>query len=235
MSFLDKYIQALSLVELSEQKTIVVDKNSKFCYVSRALLAQNGLNNYDLAGASYEAIPSIRQIASSCTSEDLECLENRKEQKYITSQNHNGEILLYLKQKSPIIDPVINEAIGVRVDFFPIYSLGHFKPYINSHIAHYDSRAIAKQSRDRIALTEIEELILFLLIMYVKPKVVTSQLNDIMGKNNSVSTIRNIIHQQLLRKFEVFTIEDLIDKAIFLGYDTILPGIMAEQFSIRII
>ncbi len=80
----------------------------------------------------------------------------------------------------------------------------------------------------------IEELILFLLIMYVKPKVVTMHLNAILHKDIAVSTVRNTIHQQLLRKFTVVNVEELIDKAIFCGYDTILPRIMSEQFSIRI-
>jgi len=64
---------------------------------------------------------------------------------------------------------------------------------------------------------------------------VTYHLNIIMNKDTAVSTIRNIIHQQLLRKFEVLTVEDLIDRAVFLGYDMILPRIMVEQFSIRIV
>lgn len=234
MSFLKQYIAALDLVIMPGQRTIVVDPESLFVYLSPEIREAYGLIGEDYRNASYADLPPIKQIAPSCTAEDIECLRTLAVQQYISSQNHGGEIQLYLKQKTPIIDPVSQLGVGVRVDFFPIYSLGHFKPYINSHIISYDKQTTAQFDRERVKLTELEELILFLLIMYVKPKVVTAHLNTILHKDVATSTVRNTIHQQLLRKFEVITIEDLIDKAIFWGYDTILPRIMVEQFSIRI-
>ena len=231
MSYLQQYVAALDLVILAEQRVIIVNTNSEFLYLSPAIRSQYGLCG-EYLNASYIDLPPIKQIAPSCIREDLECLQTRATQQYITSQNHNGEIQLYLKQKTPLID--CDLAVGVRVDFLPIFSLGHFKPYINQHIINYNKQIEARSTRHKIILTELEELILFLLIMYVKPKVVTLHLNTIMHKDVAISTIRNTIHQQLLRKFAVFTIEELIDKAIFLGYDTILPRIMVEQFSVRI-
>lgn len=234
MSYLQQYIQALDMVILKEQKVIIVNPESFFVYLSPAIRAEYGLVDKHYEDASYADLPPIKQIAPSCIAEDLECLQTMKIQQYITSQNHNGEIQLYLKQKTPLIDIGTNTAVGVRIDFFPIYSLGHFKPYINQHILDYNAQITAINERHSIVLTELEELILFLLIMYVKPKVVTYHLNMILHKDVATSTIRNTIHQQLLRKFNVYTIEELIDKAIFLGYDTILPRIMVTQFSIRI-
>lgn len=233
-NFLNKYIEAINLVALPEQKTIIVNLDSIFVYLSPAIRSEYGLKSDDYRNASYIDLPPIKQIALSCINEDRECLHNLQIQQYITSQNHDGEIRLYLKQKTPIIDPNTKLGIGVRVDFLPIYSLGHFKPYINQHIISYNQKPNIIDVRNKIILTEIEELILFLLILYVKPKVVTMHLNAIMEKDVATSTIRNTIHQQLLRKFEVYNTDDLIDKAIFLGYDTILPRIMVKQFSIRI-
>ncbi len=234
MSFLDKYVAALDLVLMPEQKTIVVALDSLFRYLSPAIREEYGLVGDDYRYASYANLPPIRQIAPSCIDEDKECLRTLQVQQYITSQNHEGEIRLYLKQKTPILDPEFMIAIGVRIDFMPIFSLGHFKPYINHHIVKYDNSLSCVAEREKINLTEIEELVLFLLIMYVKPKVVTTHLNYIMDKDVAISTVRNIIHQQLLRKFNVVNTEELIDKAIFMGYDTMLPRIMIEQFSIRI-
>lgn len=233
-NFLNKYIEAINLVALPEQKTIIVNPDSIFVYLSPAIRSDYGLKGDDYRNTSYIDLPPIKQIALSCINEDKECLHNLQIQQYITSQNHDGEIRLYLKQKTPIIDPSTKLGIGVRVDFLPIYSLGHFKPYINQHIISYNGQPNIIDVRNKIILTEIEELILFLLILYVKPKVVTMHLNAIMEKDVATSTIRNTIHQQLLRKFEVYNTDDLIDKAIFLGYDTILPRIMIKQFSIRI-
>ena len=234
MSFLQKYISALDLVILPGQRIIVVSPDSLFVYLSPAIREMYGLGGDNYKTASYVDLPPVKQIAPSCIAEDLECLKTLEVQQYISSQNHDGEIQLYLKQKTPIIDNETKVAVGVRVDFIPIYSLGHFKPYINSHIISYDKQSSAGHIRERVKLTELEELILFLLIMYVKPKLVTHHLNMILNKDVATSTVRNTIHQQLLRKFEVINLEELIDKAIFLGYDTILPRIMIEQFSIRI-
>jgi len=233
--YLNRYVDALKMVVLPEQKTIIVDPESFFVYVSPVLMRENNVLGIDLRHATYDSLPAIQQISSSCILEDIECINSGKIQKYITSQNYEGEIQLYLKQKTPITDPLIEEVVGVRVDFFPIFSLGYFKPYITSHIVKYDNLDFSSQERRRLELTETEELIIFLLIMYAKPKLVTYHLNIIMNKDTAVSTIRNIIHQQLLRKFEVLTVEDLIDRAVFLGYDMILPRIMVEQFSIRIV
>lgn len=232
MNYLQQYVAALDLVILNEQRVIIVNINSEFVYLSPAMRSQYGLSG-EYLNASYSDLPPIKQIAPNCIREDIECLQTRKTQQYITSQNHNGEIQLYLKQKTPLIDHN-KSAVGVRVDFMPIFSLGHFKPYINQHIINYDKQIEARDTRKNIVLTELEELILFLLIMYVKPKVVTMHLNTILHKDVAISTIRNTIHQQLLRKFAVITLEELIDRAIFLGYDTILPRIMVEQFSVRI-
>lgn len=234
MNYLKQYINALKLVILSEQKTIIVDKESQFKYLSPAILEDYGFINNDFAHVSYVDLPPIKQIAPSCIQEDQNCLKTLQIQQYITSQNHRGEIKLFLKQKTPLINPLTKIGIGVRVDFFQIYSLGHFKPYINNHIAKFDNRINAVDDRKKIRLTEMEELIIFLLILYVKPKVVTMHLNIVLSKDVAISTVRNMIHQQLLRKFEVVNTEELIDKAIFLGYDTILPRIMIEQFSIQI-
>lgn len=235
MNFLEKYVAALDLVLIPEQKTIVVAPDSQFRYLSPAIREDYGLLGDDYRNASYVNLPPLKQIAPSCINEDIECLRTLQVQQYITSQNHAGEIRLFLKQKTPIVDPELKTGVGVRVDFMPIFSLGHFKPYINQHIVKYDQRDSAVADRERIHLTEIEELVLFLLIMYVKPKVVTTHLNQIMAKDVAISTVRNIIHQQLLRKFDVVNTEELIDKAIFMGYDTMLPRIMVEQFSIRIL
>jgi hypothetical protein len=232
--YLERYLAALELVCLPEQKTLVVDPNSRFVYLSPAILSDYGLTATSYQQASYSDLPPITQIATSCVAEDRECLTTLQIQQYITSQNHNGEIQLYLKQKTPIISPESSAAVGVRVDFFPIYSLGHFKPYINEHLVSYNSAPKSSLSRTSLKLTELEELILFLLIMYLKPKVVTWHLNTILGKDVAISTIRNTIHQQLMRKFAVTNLDELVDKAIFMGYDTILPRIMVKQFSIRI-
>lgn len=234
MNYLDQYIAALNLVILPEQKTIIVDIESQFQYLSPAIREDYGFIDNNFAHISYVDLPPIKQIAPSCIQEDQDCLKTLQIQQYITSQNHRGEIKLFLKQKTPLIDPQTKFGVGVRVDFFPIYSLGHFKPYINSHIAKFDNRINAIEDRQKIQLTEMEELIIFLLILYVKPKVVTMHLNVVLNKDVAISTVRNMIHQQLLRKFEVVNTEELIDKAIFLGYDTILPRIMIEQFSIQI-
>ena len=233
--YLNRYVDALKMVVLPEQKTIIVNPESFFVYVSPALMRENNVLGIDLRHATYDSLPAIQQISSSCILEDIECINSGKIQKYITSQNYEGEIQLYLKQKTPITDSQLGAVVGVRVDFFPIFSLGYFKPYITSHIVKYDNLDFSSQERRRLELTETEELIIFLLIMYAKPKLVTYHLNIIMNKDTAVSTIRNIIHQQLLRKFEVLTVEDLIDRAVFLGYDMILPRIMVEQFSIRIV
>ena len=239
MSYLKQYVEALSIVILPEQKTIIVRPDSTFIYISPALLKENRFNDKNILNteqATYSDIPSIAQIAPKCTLEDIECLKTQLVQQYITSQNHFGEIKIYLKQKTPIIDLVTKNTVGIRIDFFPIYSLGRFKSYIHDHITKANkTHQDASLKRKNIELTETEELILFLLIMYNKPKVITTHLNQILNKNTATSTVRNIIHQQLLRKFEVVSIEELIDKSIFLGYDEILPRIMSTQFSIRIL
>lgn len=236
MNYLEEYVLALDLVILPEQKTIIVNPDSKFAYLSPAIRKEYGLVEEGFKQDSYADLLPIKQIASLCTSEDVECLKTLKIQRYITSQNHYGEIQLYLKQKTPIIDLKTRLGVGVRIDFSPIYSLGSFKPYINDYITNQVNTTYwdTNSKRKKIKLTEIEELILFLLILYSKPKLITTHLNHILNKDVAVSTIRNIIHQQLLHKFKVYTMEELIDKAFILGYDTILPRILAEQFSIRI-
>ena len=193
--YLEHYVAALDMVILPEQKTIVVNPESLFVYLSPAIREDYGLDGADYRTASYVDLPPIRQIAPSCVAEDSECLATLKVQQYISSQNHQGEIQLFLKQKTPVIDPASKSGVGVRVDFFPIYSLGHFKPYINSHIVQYVPDASQVSSRQKIELTMIEELILFLLIMYVKPKVVTMHLNAILHKDITVSTDRKSTRQ----------------------------------------
>jgi len=234
MNFLERYINALDLVMLPEQKVLVVGLGLHFCYLSPAIKSEYGVITESNQYNSYTDLPPLQQLAISCHAEDELCLHSKKPQQYITSQNHNGAMRLFLKYKTPVIDHLTEECVGVRTDFMPILSLGRFKPYLDKHMVQQVQSKLKLEKHEVVDLTKTEELVLFLLIMYLKPKTVTLHLNKITGKDVATSTIRNIIHQQLFKKFNVNSPEALIDKALFMGYDAIFPRVIAEQFSLRI-
>ena len=98
-NYLEHYVAALDMVYFAGAKTIVVNPESLFVYLSPAIREDYGLDGADYRNASYVDLPPIRQIAPSCVAEDSECLITLKVQQYISSQNHQGEIQLFLKQK----------------------------------------------------------------------------------------------------------------------------------------
>ena len=71
-----------------------------------------------------------------------------------------------------------------------------------------------------IGLTDRECEILFLLCLRFSGREIAEIISKKLAVSVTASTIGNIIRQQLFRKFEVYNIEELIRKAINLGYWT---------------
>lgn len=230
--YLSRYSEAMSMVSDKDSRVIIVDAWSRFQFVSPLLANESNLSSYELENKTYTDLPVVSNLARSCISEDLLCRTKLKKLSFLTMQTHEEGRRLYYKHKSPIIMPNSNEAVGVKVEFLPVGSLGRLRSIISDQILRFNSSNIKLNDSDLIIeLTEIEELILFLLLVYDKPKLITQQINHITGKSVAVSTVRNIIHQQLLRKFDVINLDELIEKAVLLRYDTIVPRLIKEPCS----
>ena len=235
MQFLEKYVEAMNITCQPSSKIIIVDYESTFLFVSNRLATESKINSNLLIGKTYTYLPPVSNIANNCTSEDVQCLSQKKPLNFLTLQTYADRKQLCFKQKHPIVSTT-GDAIGVRVDFNQISMFHRFRLLLDEHIFRFNQNnlKINDTSIASIVLTEIEELVLFLLLVYNKPKHITAQINGIMKKNISVSTVRNIIHSQLLRKFEVLCVEDLIDKAVYMNFDSIVPRLLNNQFSIPI-
>ncbi len=230
--YLSQYSEAMSMVSDKDSRVIVVDNWSKFQFVSPLLANESKLSSYELENKTYADLPVVSNLAGSCVSEDLLCRTKLKKLSFLTMQTHEDGRRLYYKHKSPIIMPNSNEAVGVKVEFVPVGSLGRLRPVISDQILRFNSNNIKLNHADlAIELTEVEELILFLLLVYARPKLITQQVNHITGKSVAVSTVRNIIHQQLLRKFDAVNLDELVEKAVLLRYDTIVPRLIKEPCS----
>ena len=230
--YLSKYSEAMSMVSDKDSRVIVVDAWSKFQFVSPLLAQESNLSDRELENKTYADLPVVSNLAGSCTSEDLLCRTKLKKLSFLTMQTHEEGRRLYYKHKSPIIMPNSNEAVGVKVEFMPVGSIGRLRPVISDQILRFNSNNIKLNHTDfSIELTEVEELVLFLLLVYDKPKLITQQINHITHKSVAVSTVRNIIHQQLLRKFDVINMDELIEKAVLLRYDTMVPRLIKEPCS----
>ena len=235
MLFLEKYVDAMNITCSPLSKLILVDTTSNFLFVSPQLANESKIVHSSLIGKTYTYLPPVSSIANNCISEDAMCLTEKKSLEFLTLQTYGERKQLCFKQKNPIISPD-GQAVGVKVEFHAVNMFHRFRILFDNHIFKFNQKNLQvnqfESNISSINLTAIEELVLFLLLVYNKPKHMTAQINAIMSKNISVSTVRNILHAQLMRKFTVVSMDELIDKAVFLGFDSLVPRLLNNQFSI---
>ncbi len=232
-NYLNLYSEALRLTQSNRSRILLVDIFSRFQFISSTLANENNMKERDLLNKTYIDLPAVSDLALNCISEDKCCLETLRTLNFITTQTYNQHKKLFHKSKTPIFTED-QSIVGIKIEFTPIYLLDKLRPVITSHLLRFNQSNIQLHNprESNINLTDEEALILFLLLIYGKPKLVAQYVNHITQKSIAVSTVRNIIYQQLFRKFMVINLQELIDKAISMKYETIVPKLIDNNISI---
>lgn len=229
------YIEALQLLYPPGAWYGIKSLNGEVLYASEGLRAlcecseKDDINKayYDnkklLANYSFEAIKR----------EDEVCIENQSPLKVLSGAQVGVDYKFLLWHKSPIINPQTNTASGIwfliepfkwvsKLDMLKIIS-NQAKPGL-----------LDMNTKFTKQLTKREELILFLLLLGNTAKEIAIIMAEKFNIYISYHTVRNIIANQLGKKFKTKSVADLIKVANKDGCSSVIPHCILGMFRILI-
>ena len=150
--------------------------------------------------------------------------DNRTIRFILSWANSQGELLqikpgCYLIEQSLIVNPINNHIAGwlIKVQELDISLLNQMLRSLNQlyegPILIPTASALTKKIKG-LELSEKEQEILFLLIIGKKYKSIANTLSRIYQTDIKETSISNLIHKRLYEKFEVTSIEKLVEKAL---------------------
>jgi len=155
--------------------------------------------------------------------DDQYVFTSRLAKTFIIFCNINQTLIPFLFTKSPLINPVTQEILGL------IY-YGIEYPYFNLHkqiAANFSAGGIEKAAQ--IKLTRREKEVIFFFMANCSSQEIAENIGKIYGKAISKSTIDSIFSNQLYLKFVVVSRVQLHEKLAKLGYGSIIPKSMLSD------
>ena len=233
-AYLQQYIDAIKLAYANEIIAIQ-DANFRHLYCSDKYIKLfnfgkelEGLRFQDINTDFFKNFTNLLSLATQASAKNIGSLRfffngslDSKDEK---------EVNCYQVEGQPIIDPTTNEVIGrsVKIILFDVNFLNQLIYTINLfELETLNKRKLSGISRQKeinqLALTERESEVLFLLTLGKKYKNIATILSEVYNSEIQEGAINNIIHKQLFNKFDTYSIEILVQKALELGIIKVLP------------
>lgn len=220
------YLEAIKLLHQNDS-VLVRDADFNIVYISELREKVMGIDNPEkIIGGKISEIPYIanNKEAMQAVKTIDKIITNQKLAEFVISDpnlNSSAKIFdLYYKQ---LINPINNQVVGYTSFMFPL-SLDNHMHFVYEMLDIIEDNGINTKKTQAIELTKREREILFLACLRLSSREIAEIISIKSQKPSSSSTIGNIIRQQLFKKFQVYSLEALISKAIALGYYTSVPA-----------
>ena len=224
------YVDAIKLLHANDS-ILVRDAEFKIVYMSGKRMVAMGVQNInDVLNCRLQELP---QLATKVDTLDILNQIDAIISKQAVSEFIVSDPDLFVNTKMfnltyrQLLDPNQDDVIGYA-EFVSAIGLEHRVKLlydmldINTAPAGHGSKGAVLEGQvgklKAIGLTDRECEILFLLCLRFSGREIAEIISKKLAVAVTASTIGNIIRQQLFRKFEVYNIDELIRKAINLGY-----------------
>ena len=230
------YVEAAKLLYPKEAWYGVKSLASEVLYASEGLRYLCECGDKDNFNKVYYA---NQGLLSNCSFEDIKkedalCIQTGKLLKVFAGAKVGDEYKLLLWHKSPIINPKTNKMVGIWFLIEPfkwISRLDMLRKILPNQVK---PDLLDVNTKFPKQLTEREELILFLLLLGNTAKEIAMIMAEKYNIYISYHTVRNIIANQLGRKFETKSVPDLIKSANKDGCSSVIPYSALGMFRILI-
>jgi hypothetical protein len=214
---LQNYINAINLLH-DHDMVIVTNTENKICYLSKEFIKSLHFLSYnDLINKKFCNIDKIKDNNDLFNIFiKLKDFGNAEKREFIViAPEFFNKIKMFSIYQRELLDFSTNKAVGYA-SFISDINIEQRVSFL------YDMLGIVKDTKlntpNNISLTEREKEILF----FVCLKLSGREISDIMSQKTktaiSSSTVGNIVRDKLFKKFKVYNIDDLINKAVKLGY-----------------
>ncbi len=217
---IDLYINAIELLH-PDDLIFVLDTDFKLSYMSKKCMQALKIDNISLLNnlilqnlPRLQDKPETLQILNQLNNFSKECTINE----FLIS---DPDLFIDFKMFNLTIRKLFNSSQDTLLAYAYFISPIGLEERVKLL---YDMLGVTKvdaslsQKLKSIGLTDREGEILFLLCLRFSGREIAEIISNKLSVSVTASTIGNIIRQQLFRKFEVYNIDDLIRKAVALGY-----------------
>ena len=213
----DMYTSAIKLLH-AEDMVFITDTNATIIYASNSFIASLKIDDISLIYLAqiYELTPIINNIHLKSIFENMYKNNSTTGQEFLISA---PELFVNMSMFSlnhrALLNPVDNTVIGFVTFVLPI-NVEQKLSLLYQMLGVTDTIKLKQDTQ--IHLTKREQEILFLLCLKLSGR----EIAEIMTKKTKspigASTVGNIVRERIFPKFSVYNIEELINKAISLGY-----------------
>ena len=228
--WLAKYIDAITITH-NDKAVVVSDMDYKICYASITYLSITAAKdvigkNMDENHPGYEYKEEIKKLAKKVEA-------SGKTASFFVIYRFPGSDYkrCYWYQLSPIINPHTQQVVGKIGEIQEVNEryLTRILGLLNN-LSNLHPRTIKKDPNYRAPnLNTREEEVLFLLTLKHSHKSIAAILSKLAKRETTVSTINSLIRQQLFKKFDVESTEELINTVIQADFIRRIPPSLLEQ------
>lgn len=233
--FLEKFISSLDLTLHPDELITVKDIDFKYQYASPRMVIAHGFTKLsELRGKTISQTNSpLVKIAQELHAEDYHCVSNNRVTRNIFHSEYATDSGFFLMERYPIqcsntqvIHGILIKINKIKSPWVPIKVFNCLIKYRREILAM--PKTIGYELP--IKLTKREQLVLFLCVLNYKLTDIAAIVSIVSNKEININLIRNTLNQQLYLKFSVSNIVDLIEKAISLNYNKVIPKELLEIF-----
>lgn len=231
MSFLESFVDKLSqlLVALPDQKICIKDVNAITVFCSQAFSDFIGIPKNQILHRSLWWAPLYDGMVDEETilKDDQSVILSGSPKKLFKVNKINGVLKIFLCIKSPIINPLTNEVVGIHINCIDnsVYNL--METFVNKKLK-------ANNSKKLPHLTKRERQVIFLFLLHLNSEEIAAVIYQLENKRISKSAVDGVFNDQLYIKFGVNSRIALHDKLVSMGYNNIIPSDLLYATSLSI-
>lgn len=241
--YLIDYCKSCSLTfSHSNDMIYVKDASLRICTISDSLIEFIGITDKKLIIG--KNIDELSELIDCSKMKDLNTERNRQDKLIINKLNPRNYLEIipcvnsmyaFIVSKTPIINPVTNNCVGIRCQFSNLFSLHTIKILFRVHnIAGLlmNQKKLPKNNFDEYQLNSMQHMVLYLCIHKFSYSEIAAIMSSI-GHKISPNKVNEYI-EQLKLIFRSSSKTQLIEKAIGLDFHVFLPKDIVKPCSIDI-
>lgn len=235
LKIIDNYIKAVSLIMKNEQISVFDIAAQKILYITPTMryFLDYRKRNFKIENEHFWNLPKpIAELAQDFKDllESVISTKTPTNALILHSFDESGNKEIKKIERIPILNQFDNQVIGVSdkiTNFNFNENLKHLLHYLNKRF-HPNGSFKLDNTQQPIKLSNRQHEILFLLMLGKTPRLIAEIINHMEGTTIKPSTVMSVINKQLYEKFQVYSMDQLVEKAVLIGFVNSIPKLFVN-------